>query len=84
MVIGSWKNTVVDHDHDHCANKIGCIGCVRGQGHRVCNVIEGHIKLALELGLITGIWGPLADYLSDPPMQRWLRERGAEDAPLAA
>lgn len=81
---GSWKTTVVDHDHDHCDNKIGCIGCVRGQGHRVCNVIEGAVKKALDLGLITGIWGPLADYLSDPPMQRWLRERDAGAATLAA
>lgn len=80
---GSWKHAVVDHDHDHCDNKIGCIGCVRGQGHRVCNVVEGHIKLALEMGLITAIDGPLVRYLADPPMQRWLSERAAEDS-LAA
>jgi hypothetical protein len=83
-VTGSWKFTVVDHDHAHCPYKIGCIGCVRGQGHRVCNVVEGHIKLALDMGLITAIDGPLVEYLADPPMQRWLRERAAKDDSLAA
>lgn len=82
---GSWKHAVVDHDHDHCKYRVGCIGCVRGQGHRPCNVIEGLLKRALAIGIITAIDGPLKEYLADPPMQRWLREREAsEDSPLAA
>jgi hypothetical protein len=63
--------TVVDHDRDHCSNKIGCIDCVRGQGHRVCNVAEGVIQKAMRLGIITGVTGPLVQYLADPPFQQW-------------
>ena len=73
-VTGAWKMTVVDHDRAHHARpgSIGCIECVRGQGHRPCNVAEGVIQRSLAQG--TGVTGPLVDYLADPPFQRWRRE----------
>lgn len=75
---GAWKVTVVDHDHDHCKSGIGCLDCVRGQGHRECNVTEGVVRKALASGLLTAAWGPLSAYLADPPMGKWVRGRLAD------
>lgn len=72
---GAWKNAVVDHDGTHCDRLIGCKGCVRAQGHRSCNVVEGQIKRAMEIGIIDGFTGRLAVVLADKPMQRWLASR---------
>lgn len=63
----------VDHDRAHCEGPTGCIECVRGVGHRECNMMEGWLRKARALGLITDFSGPLAEYLADPPLQRWLR-----------
>lgn len=74
----TFRHIAVDHDRGHVGCKspsIGCRECVRGQGHRDCNVAEGFVKKALASGLLTSIAGPLADYLADPPIQRWLAER---------
>lgn len=75
----------IDHDHDHCARKTGCRGCVRGVLHPTCNTVEGAVAIGIRAGYITGVRGPIADYLTNPPLQRWLRERdAAKDVPLAA
>lgn len=72
----AWRGTVVDHEHGHCKSIVGCSGCVRGQGHRVCNVVEGVVAKALALGMLSEVVGPLSEYLADPPMRRWLQHRG--------
>lgn len=78
----------LDHDHScsasHRPGEPGCLRCVRGLLCATCNHIEGMVLSAQQRGVLTGIWGPLADYLSDPPMQRWLRALDAEDYQRAA
>lgn len=68
---GSSRSVAVDHDKDHCSRSIGCRRCVRGLLHRECNTLEGAIRKAQKVGILTGIWGPLAAYIADPPFQRW-------------
>lgn len=68
---GTSLNVVADHDKGHCARRIGCRGCVRGLLHRECNTLEGAIRKAQKKGILTGIWGPVAAYIADPPFQRW-------------
>ena len=75
--------TVVDHEHGHCGNAVGCLACVRGQGHRTCNVMEGSIRKAILLGIVTNIEGPLREYLADPPMRKWAEGRKASPGPKA-
>lgn len=75
LLPGAWKDAVVDHDREHCDRQIGCRECVRAQGHRACNVMEGVVRAAVARGLISGYWGRLNDILTDPPMQRWLATR---------
>lgn len=78
----------LDHDHGcataHRDGEAGCLRCVRGLLCATCNHIEGMVLAGQQKGVLTGIWGPLADYLSDPPMQRWLRALEAEDNQRAA
>lgn len=38
------------------------------------------MRKALTTGLLVATWGPLSDYLADPPMGKWLRGRH-EDGP---
>lgn len=68
---GVSRAVVADHDRDHCDRKIGCRDCVRGLLHRECNTLEGAIRKAQKVGILTGIWGPVAAYIADPPFQRW-------------
>lgn len=76
---GAWRHSVVDHDDSHCASSIGCLGCVRAQGHRPCNVAEGQIRRAMAEGIIDGFTGRLVTVLETRPMQQWVlaTERGA-------
>mgnify|MGYP007083472370 CR=1 FL=1 len=73
----------LDHDHGHCPGTIGCAECIRGALCQACNLLEGTIKAALSKGVITEVSGPLAEYLANPPFQRWWGER-ADGGSLAA
>lgn len=63
----------IDHDHGHCAWVTGCPACVRGFLCSACNTFEGMIAKAIKRGWATGPAGRLAEYLADPPFQRWRR-----------
>lgn len=77
------RTAKVDHDHGHCPGDRCCRDCIRGLLCGNCNRLEGQILV----GITAGLASPsikLATYWSDPPFQRWLRERAALALPDAA
>ena len=57
----------VDHDHRHCAGKVGCPDCVRGM---LCHRCNNLLRLA---GDDINVLRAAIEYLLVPP--RWVRVR---------
>lgn len=75
---GSRLGWATDHDHDHCGRDKGCLSCIRAVLCMRCNVLEGALKRAVTLGIVTlpvhGPLGILFGPIADTPFQVWRRE----------